>query len=995
MRALLVVVLAATPALAQTYYERTPAELPQTLDRNTPLIVVSPKPGAVHWGTNNWQHVTDTPLEGPGPDGNYRAKLGPFTGSHELDMALHNADGSWDSNGGRNYVAALADNVPVRRRPITIGQGPYLGKVGNVDYWEDLLDWELADCRGVSSPDNAKPFGDGDDFSRTILAFYSRHENGNLYLRVDFLDLGLGAETRGAVVLGFLMDWGAPNGQTYLPEFAQTKTSHPWQVALVVHNAQNAKAYDSQWNVKADQTSPLWKGASYRSDLDAVELGVSEDVLKMQGWDGKSAVRYQVYAMRENDNRLACGFQDPLTSGTLDRQVDDTTTGGTAKLATIIHGNQTVQQPQAVRELIDSTNTKTPAGNPTGYHRALDAHQIFRAPVNFHVSATLASTLEWAAPAFNDRIRGFLSNKPWLGRGAFLGGVLSEHILPYFEGAGGPNTEGARLNERMLQSLYGVPKPTVFWTPERVMKGTTLNDVKAAGYSFTVLDQVTHLHDWFGDDAQTGHKLNRISGVTCFAINDDVDAWKFANTDGGLWLSTRQILVQQALDQDQEKLTLVFDDWEAASGRSFTSFGVGNDNPDNYDRNIRWLAAHPWVQVVTLDEVASWGWKPVERGDRPDLAVDTYDWLRHATEKSYDHWFTGSNLEQDFSNTHPTILGSQTTQKAMGVLGRAGTILNDTWQDVGQLPSSELKNLAEAVYDCMSFETAWHDQTNNDYQPKLANGEYQDADTSFQNVSAWAAAVNGHAGDASLVAAAARWAASPPSTTRAWTQDVDQDGEEEILLASNTALCIFKKTGGRLVLAAARDPGTGSADLLVGSFLQGPGSNTARDQVETATSAVTRPPALCDWWATGGGGSRYVNATYTAQITGSSVKLTSDDGKIAKTISLSAGHLLVHYDSQAGDVYVRSALSPAPLALFAREGTIQESRPQGWTLVLSEQSNGRTASVTVGAGMNAAINDQASFGPDGNRSIAFTRQVEIHGTGTSFEVALDLSFTGK
>ena len=36
------------------------------------------------------------------------------------------------------------------------------------------------------------------------------------------------------------------------------------------------------------------------------------------------------------------------------------------------------------------------------------------------------------------------------------------------------------------------------------------------------------------------------------------------------------------------------------------------------------------------------------RPDRPDLAIDTYDWLRHASEKSYDTWYFGSALEEDF-----------------------------------------------------------------------------------------------------------------------------------------------------------------------------------------------------------------------------------------------------------------------------------------------------------------------------------------------------------
>lgn len=212
------------------------------------------------------------------------------------------------------------------------------------------------------------------------------------------------------------------------------------------------------------------------------------------------------------------------------------------------------------------------------------------------------------ARAFNDRIRAFLDGHPESGTGALIGGVLAEQIMPFFEnarsahGGEGMNAASARLNDELLDRIYGGPARSVFWIPERVVRGETFRDVlrdargTPTGYRFSVIDQVTHLRQWYGDQdafSPSGHKPNRIDGVTCFVINDGADQWKFANTDGGLWIWTRRDLVAKALDPDQEQLTLVFDDWEAFSGRSFTSFGVGNDNPDNYERNLRWLANHP------------------------------------------------------------------------------------------------------------------------------------------------------------------------------------------------------------------------------------------------------------------------------------------------------------------------------------------------------------------------------------------------------------------
>ena len=79
------------PALAEPAVERTLSELPSELPPGTELIVISEKPGAVHWGVNGWKTpasalrpagtvrtsgpAVETPLRGPGPDGRIRCHL--------------------------------------------------------------------------------------------------------------------------------------------------------------------------------------------------------------------------------------------------------------------------------------------------------------------------------------------------------------------------------------------------------------------------------------------------------------------------------------------------------------------------------------------------------------------------------------------------------------------------------------------------------------------------------------------------------------------------------------------------------------------------------------------------------------------------------------------------------------------------------------------------------------------------------------------------------
>jgi len=1012
-RAILALLLLAPAALAAPpTVERTLDELPAAIGTDTRLVVVGPKPGVVHWGVDGWQRpaqglwpagtqaagasAVETPLQGPAVDGRYRAILGPFgPGVGSIELVLKHTDGTWTSRNGADARVAVRVGTTVRRRPIAIGQGPWLGRSGTRDYYEDLQDWEYLDCRGVDPADDARGQGDAKDASRDLIAIYSRRQGGDLFLRADLLDLGLGDEG-GALDVCFLIDC-APGGQTWLPDFVRGQTAIPWELAVIVRDGQTALLLDARW-----RRLQGFLGASFRSDLDAVELGVAGSALRAAGWDGRRPLRLQAYTTKDGRNAVADAFGEAdLDDGVLDHAVAEDALGGTAKYSVILHGNQAVQPKRWLHDLVESTTTKTPNGNPTGYRRALDAHELFRAPVNIHVSGTLAATLEWGAPDFNDRIRGFLDGRPENGEGALMGGVLAEHIMPFFEnarsamGGEGVNGSSVRLNDELLDRIYGGPSRRVFWIPERVVRGETFADVRQdgrgrdTGYRFAVVDQITHLARWYGaHDAHgpNGSKINRINGVSCFVINDGADQWKFANTDGGLWVWTRRELVGKALAADQEQLTLVFDDWEAFSGRSFTSFGVGNDNPDNYERTLRWLANHPWIQVVTLEEVARWGWREVDRGHDPSLPTETYDWLKHATEGNYEHWYYGTAQEEPFHSLHPEIARGRRTTKPFGEVDRPGGILHDVWARVAGAPRGRLKDLAQAIYSIDVFETAWHDEDMNDYIPKTSSGAYRFPDTTFDAISGWSRAMQARVGDAGLAAAAARWSAAPPSGPTAWREDVDEDGEEELLLADERAFYAFEDDGGRLVLGAARDVVSGRADAFVCSLLQAPGNTVEREVEGTTDDSTQRVHGLVDWWATGRG-SRYVNAPYRARRLPDGWLLTSDDGLIEKRVALRHGRLTVDYgvDPQAGTLYVRSGLSPATLDLFMGADLTTRTRPDG--AVVAETHG---VAIALRASSGAAINHGAAFGGEGPRRTAFLHQVEVAGQGR-FRILLEPS----
>jgi hypothetical protein len=897
------------------------------------------------------------------------------------------------------FVAAVFLASVASAGPITIGRGPRLGEAGGETYYEELADWTHRDLRALDPAGDERRARDGDDGARDLIAFYTRREAGALYARFDMLELGFGAEGR-SLNLGILLDL-APGGQEWVPNFLGAKTAHPWELAVLLFDTDHYVIYDQAWRVVAGGAINPWvfKGAYFRSDLDGCELGVDLAALRWKGWDGRSAIGFQAFSWKDGERRLADAVGEAsLDDGRLDTQIRETARAGTAKYSVILHGNQSIVNAGGIGDLIESHRIRTPAGKPTGYHRALEAHEVFGARVNIHVSGSLASSFAWArssdprrdGPAFNARIARFVDGNPNNGEGALMGGVFSEHILPYFEGTDVTPTS-ARLMERILDRIYSAPPPAVFWSPERVLRGSTFADVRAAGYRWTVVDQLNHLMTWYGaPDAlsRRGNKINRINGVNCFVINDAADQFKFAVSDGGTWLPTRRQLLAKALDRDQEQLTLVFDDWEAFSGRSFTSFGVGNDNPDNYDAHLRWLSNHPWIQVVTLDDVASWGWTPIDRGQRNGLPLETYHWLQHASERSYDHWYYGSGAEESFRDLRPTLRYGHDAAKIYGDVWTAGTLLADVWSDVRGAPAGNLKTLAEMTYSAMLYETAWHDEDMHDYHGRTAAGDYLHPDVTYDRVSGWALGLHGHVREASVAAGAAHWASRAAPGTRAYTADVDQDGEAEAILENDRLRAVFEDDGGRLVALFVRDPQTGEGYQVIGAFPASPGSSRESEWEGDTNRNQVRASGLKDWWSTGHRTSRYVNDRYRAQGVASGWRFTSSDGRITKTVTLSGGRLEVRYDTDPsiGTLYVRCGLSPHVTDLvFSGQANLTATR-QGNRFELANRAAGVAVTVDAyGAGLNHTPSDGSAVAP---RNVALTHQVELSGRG-SFRFAIE------
>mgnify|MGYP007000394238 len=106
--------------------------------------------------------------------------------------------------------------------------------------------------------------------------------------------------------------------------------------------------------------------------------------------------------------------------------------GKRAKVALITHGNQPILAASEMHSRINN-------GSGSGYFRLLDAHQAYGAPINLHITPTLASALQWATvdpsinkswldgPSINTRIQEFLITDQEM----LFGTTFADQPIPY------------------------------------------------------------------------------------------------------------------------------------------------------------------------------------------------------------------------------------------------------------------------------------------------------------------------------------------------------------------------------------------------------------------------------------------------------------------------------------------------------------------------------------------------------------------------------------
>ncbi|MBL4843947.1 MAG: hypothetical protein JKY65_00355 [Planctomycetes bacterium] len=889
-------------------------------------------------------------------------------------------------------------SFPAPGAPITIGAGPVIGRTARGDVFQHLREWTQGDLRALDRLD-VRLAGDGLTASRELVAFYTRRDADRLSLRIDLLDLRYGAEL-GGLDLVILIGWGA-GGSVTLPLGIRERSTPGYQAAIVVEDTRQFALLNGAGTaqVTTQTQSPAGGAAlevSFRSDLDAIEIGLDLAPLRALGWSGQD-LWFQVASARDGRGRVEDAILEvDVRDGSLDEVIRETWVADRrAAYAPIAVGNRAALSSSYLRGLVFSDQITTREGFPTGLRRTLETHRVHGQPISIHLSGVLTESIGWASSAdprqdgaaFLAEVATFFDGDATNGEGDFLPGLYVDNIMPYFEGA--PNQRFMAQAQKVYDQRLGLSQPgKVFWIPERVARGRTLEEISQAGFTHSVLDR-THLQTWFSE-ANIGGGLHRINGVDCFVI--DPSASPFRTEDGGPSLALRRLLLERALDPNPEQVVIYVADWEEFAGRKGSA-----DVPDHYDRVIQWLAQRPWIEIAGLEDLAARGWSPVkDHGAQPALPIETHTWLRHATEADYDNWYYGHPLEESLASLQPPIRQGRPSVRRLGDVRTPGTLFGDTWSAIQQAPAGGLRELAEAAFSSKLYRTAWHGEDMHDTQrfvgPNGLPGAYVSPDLTPDRLSGFSRALQTRVGEAAVIARAARWAASPPSQAHTAREDVDLDGEEELLLLGPQLMLVIERDGGRLVASFVREA-NGAGYQITGDPIAFP-SRSVETGFEDEGHDAARNSCFKDVFLTGTQ-RNYTNDSGVAYVSTTSVAIVfeTSDGALKKTYSWAGpGQVDVRYELApgSGTLYLRCGLNPDLLGLVQDGQRGLSELDQGGVYTLSETRQGKTVSVALDYGSGGArLNGAASQGvPASPRDAAFQQMIELAGDAPGFTIRL-------
>ncbi|MBI5584542.1 MAG: hypothetical protein HY892_12040 [Deltaproteobacteria bacterium] len=420
-------------------------------------------------------------------------------------------------------------------------------------------------------------------------------------------------------------------------------------------------------------------------------------------------------------------------------------------------------------------------GTGRGYRKIFDLHRTYGLPLNLHLSGTLLEAILWHHPDFLDQ----LQDLQRLGLLDLVASSYGQNIMRFF----GLEHNFRQVDEclRIYQRHFGMDPETlkVFWPPERIwdtkITAPVLTDKRLPnkGHEFVLIDD--RLFYPVSDGAWTRKQFDESQernfndfcpcriidgeGLTALPISRFLRLNIPPRKENSLkevadlfhWLSEKKTAV------GCPPIAIFADDLEKSAG----CCSWDPEGPAQYETLLQWLAVNPWVRPVKLNEWSRTNCvtcrKSIEVGGYFEMS------LLFGAGEGYEKW----HCDQKWPAYRDHYLWSEARVKDIGTQGADPALLETSWKHL----------LASG------WETAWHTPPNGVHGDILYANE----------PSPWAKAIASHSRHAAVIAEAAHWMRLKDRSAQAILQDLDQDGQEELILKNERLFAVFVPAfGGRL-----------------------------------------------------------------------------------------------------------------------------------------------------------------------------------------------------
>ena len=300
------------------------------------------------------------------------------------------------------------------------------------------------------------------------------------------------------------------------------------------------------------------------------------------------------------------------------------------------------------------------------------------------------------------------------------------------------------LNKAKRQA-FDLPESKIIYPYESIITVSDLEVLKDAG--FTAMwghDQYPYWAGWEALDnwpnqeerlkaAKLTRKIHRFNGVDVMfnPLNEYLrdDRWEKPDwsivsmywisrgDDEGLHYWLRRAVLDIAVSSDQEQY------FTFGTDLGLTEWMF----QDVVDRNFKWLASHPWIEILHPDDVLSRGWQVVDHGTldlQPEEMLSQYRRGMDGHYNAYitDHYYGGVSDGHTFIIPEGLVIESFydyvpilrdgveiPSGRIMGDDKTAGSIIYESLQNLRSLPNNEISDLAWLAFHHVLGEITFHD----------------------------------------------------------------------------------------------------------------------------------------------------------------------------------------------------------------------------------------------------------------------------------------------